>query len=585
MHVLSRIQDRRGFALEATLFVLLLMSTVIAVAYYGAVTVQRTANLDYRGSRVFYASEAGAEAVMAQLADALEDGSLSDQELDAIQPPSLPGFTFDALDVERVGGIATETITDGPFAGLYSLTQRVNITAEASDQVDNTSAIVVSVKAQAIPIFQFGIFYEKDLEATNGPSMEFAGWVHSNGNIYLSSNNAWYRDVITTPNKVFHDRKDNHDVKNGVFINDAAANEVRLDFDSRTHPAPDDFRSQSDTKFDNRLKTDAYGVDSLKVPLPDGMDPKEVLKPRVAGDGELEKKAKYAWKADWYIEVPMNLVTAGVMPCDAMVQTRAAGLSVPGAAACAAIFEGAGTAWEAFYDGREEGWVDVFEVDMEQLRNWVNTNPGTNGTSIMYITFTGAGASTPATDPSGDGLRPVVRLSAGFDLHGPFSFATDRPLYVLGDYNTVSWNPAAVVGDAIMILSNAWTDAAHRIVPFPMTNAANTSVYAAILAGHSPTPCDHENVGCAGGYTDFYGGGIENFPRFLENWGGRTLLYRGSLVSLHYSEYAVGTWNGTYYSPPVRDWQFDTRFRDPANLPPGTPTVGNVIRMAFRPIY
>ena len=39
-----------------------------------------------------------------------------------------------------------------------------------------------------------------------------------------------------------------------------------------------------------------------------------------------------------------------------------------------------------------------------------------------------------------------------------------------------------------------------------------------------------------------------------------------------------------YYSPPVRDWEYDLRFNDPANMPPATPVVGNVIHTAFRPI-
>ena len=44
-------------------------------------------------------------------------------------------------------------------------------------------------------------------------------------------------------------------------------------------------------------------------------------------------------------------------------------------------------------------------------------------------------------------------------------------------------------------------------------------------------------------------------------------------------------WNGGYYSPPARNWEFDTRFEDPANLPPGTPVVGNLIHTAFRPVF
>jgi hypothetical protein len=113
-------------------------------------------------------------------------------------------------------------------------------------------------------------------------------------------------------------------------------------------------------------------------------------------------------------------------------------------------------------------------------------------------------------------------------------------------------------------------------------------VYAAIAAGHSPTICDWQTAGCSGIYPANYGGGLENFPRFLENWGGETLLYRGSLVSLFESEQAnKRTWAAgpTYYSPPARDWRFDLRFQDPSNLPPGTPLVGSVMQLAYRPVY
>ncbi len=127
-------------------------------------------------------------------------------------------------------------------------------------------------------------------------------------------------------------------------------------------------------------------------------------------------------------------------------------------------------------------------------------------------------------------------------------------------------------------------------------------VHAAVAAGFSATPCDvnralppcnpadsaafHGTPLTAGAYPN-YGGGLENFPRFLEDWGGVDMLYRGSLVSLFQSRYAKRkrwAWD-SYYDPPTRDWAFDMAFRDPTKLPPGTPTVGSVIQTAFRPIY
>ena len=83
------------------------------------------------------------------------------------------------------------------------------------------------------------------------------------------------------------------------------------------------------------------------------------------------------------------------------------------------------------------------------------------------------------------------------------------------------------------------------------------------------------------------GGQLEIFPRFLVNWSDRELNFSGSLVSMTVAQYAVGQFVccGSYYSPPIRNWSFDTRFQDPKNLPPGTPVVGNIIHTAFRPLY
>jgi len=139
----------------------------------------------------------------------------------------------------------------------------------------------------------------------------------------------------------------------------------------------------------------------------------------------------------------------------------------------------------------------------------------------------------------------------------------------------------------VTFLSNEWTEGAHAVLSSP-ANTTEMWVFAAIAAGHSATPCDWQVGACA---TPPYGGGLENYPRFLEDWGGsatgRILHYRGSLVSLFESARAdlhVWSWRG-YYNPPQRDWQFDTRFRDPANLPPGTPNAGSVTQIAFRPVY
>jgi hypothetical protein len=78
-------------------------------------------------------------------------------------------------------------------------------------------------------------------------------------------------------------------------------------------------------------------------------------------------------------------------------------------------------------------------------------------------------------------------------------------------------------------------------------------------------------------------GGVHNFLRYIETWGGSTLFYRGSLVSLYYAQYATGTFKccALVYSPPTRAYYFDTLFLNPANLPPGTPMLQDVVNLTY----
>ena len=416
------------------------------------------------------------------------------------------------------------------------------------------------------------------------------------------------------------------------------------------------------------------------------MDPTAVTQPRTVADGQLERQAKFAWKADWYIEVDMGAITAnsamsfpnllariqgyidiyqgggddddceevcekleqailkttsaldkylipdasaavsdldgakgevqsasnegmpgadaadlissinqlqavinsggnanaggggGTLCNIAITHTRPAGLNAPNSNQCSDIFSFTADKW---YEGREQRYVDIIDINVGNMYNWANGNAN-RATSLMYITITNTNG---AMDPAGDGIYPVVRLINANKLQAPMTFSTNHPLYTQGSYNADPlWYPSALVADALTFLSNQWNDAEHQDPVQIRPVAADTDIYAAVMAGHSGTPCDHEVGGC--GITSPYGGGLENFPRFLEDWNPEILMFRGSLVSLSFAQQATGLWgNGPYYRPPVRDWEFDMRFDQPENMPPGTPVVGNVIHTAFRPVF
>ncbi|MET0163428.1 MAG: hypothetical protein ABW318_00315 [Vicinamibacterales bacterium] len=227
--------NRRGFALEATLFVLLLLSVLCVFAVSGVTTTTRTANYDYRNTRTTYAAEAASDDIMQQLSGMVDDGFISQGELDSLTRPTVPGFSIPTMTVVPNGGATQETINDGEFSGLYALIRNYDITTRATDSSGNASRAIVTVKAAAIPIFQFGVFYEKDLEITNGQRLDMQGWVHTNGNIYARSGGGLYlHNIITTPNKFRFRRKDgtNPGGSDQVYIDDAGATARQVNDDS-----------------------------------------------------------------------------------------------------------------------------------------------------------------------------------------------------------------------------------------------------------------------------------------------------------------------------------------------------------------
>lgn len=219
--------------------------------------------------------------------------------------------------------------------------------------------------------------------------------------------------------------------------------------------------------------------------------------------------------------------------------------------------------------------------------------------STQCITTTGAGVGQIAARANKvTGPRHVLRLIDGTLGNlpispdgGGFSVASENPVYVLGDYNASATGggfvdaghaPAAILADAVTVLSNNWND----LVDMNNTTnsgarAATTTYYRmAIAAGKSKTFITNGALANDWG-TD---GGLHNFIRYLENWGGINLNYNGSLVSLYYSQYATGTFKccNTVYGAPQRKYSFDTLFLNPSNLPPGTPMFQDIDNLSYR---
>jgi hypothetical protein len=240
---------------------------------------------------------------------------------------------------------------------------------------------------------------------------------------------------------------------------------------------------------------------------------------------------------------------------------------------------------QPLYDAREGSAVKVTNVDIGKLTTAITNNTNsinTGWTGLLYIADAGAGASTNVTvnGVSYPTTRRAIRLINGSTLPSSgLTVVSENPIYIQGNYNTggssppsnsgtytdpdvsgYTRKPAAVVGDAVNILSSGWSDANSAQGIGSRVASANTTVNAALVGGITPS---------SGGN---YSGGGENFIRFLEDWSTKTLCYYGSMVELYNSQQATGTWtgNGTVFKSPVTNrWFYDDATFSGTTGPPG----------------
>jgi hypothetical protein len=170
------------------------------------------------------------------------------------------------------------------------------------------------------------------------------------------------------------------------------------------------------------------------------------------------------------------------------------------------------------------------------------------------------------------------------------TIASENPVYVQGNWNATGsgfGNPhvaTAVLADAVTLLSNNFSD--RRSFEFPHSvdqrNATTTWYRMAIIAGKGLS-----FQGIAGANAD-YGtdGGAHNFLRYIEDWDGQTLNYRGAIASMFTSRQAVGTYKccTDVYRAPTRAFVFDSDFLTPSLLPPRTPMFRDVNTTGFAQI-
>jgi len=269
-----------------------------------------------------------------------------------------------------------------------------------------------------------------------------------------------------------------------------------------------------------------------------------------------------------------------------------------------------------FYNQREDKWMLLLNINVRDLILWnqqngqpfFSHNDSTEGGIVIFATVAG-----PDSDDTNN--RYGVRVFGSNDIPLPgginvsadptgVTVASDQAIYVVGDYNRgtagggTARQPASLIGDSVNVMSQAyWRSGIAALcggtccqnafcrdgqstqgLDTTSRDATTTWINAAFLGGIDTTNGSN------------YNGGLENYPRFHEDWAGFNLTYQGAFVSLGEAEHVNGNWCGTggsnssgcnIYNPPNRLWNFDPGFNNAANLPPLTPRFVYVQQVLF----
>ncbi|WP_019009076.1 hypothetical protein [Deinococcus aquatilis] len=482
-----------GYALVVALSLVAILAVVLTT--YSLVTVgnTRTSRSSANSSAGFYAAEAALNARAEQIRAKFKGFETPSGTTPTTCLPNVTSGSGDyACKTDIVGERKTVSyVTEGdsetkkiPAGELFEnlIAEETNFTVSGQAiGPNNTPEAITSLTfhSRLVPLFQFAVFFDKDLEFTNTATLNLSGPVHTNGNLFLDSGAGsgtalTIQGQVTAANNIYRGWKHANSCGGTVKIADASTvlQTMACTGTSRTQ------RTGTALNIYGGQVKDRLG--ELEVPSI------EQLQPRIG--------AQYWDQAD--VRIVLKRVSAG---WEAKFVTQS---GLPITVTCP-LGTGLSPAIN-FKDNREaQYWTGVdptrvkrvmLDVDVRQLLTCMDLNPvslglpngladTSQGGLVIFMTIDDTTATStmnnmnPTWGNGNNGAisqttpgRPnnyAVRLKNGDTLrsNNPSSriprgitFVTDQAAFIQGNFNSVAntWIPTAVMSDTINVLSQGW---------------------------------------------------------------------------------------------------------------------------------
>ncbi|MGD9561170.1 MAG: hypothetical protein AB7F88_03010 [Pyrinomonadaceae bacterium] len=187
----ARLSDEKGSTMVLALFVLALVSVFVAYALTRSSAEAASIGNESSEARTLYAAQGSLEMMTRNFNKVFEVKlNPAGKDITRIESAVVPGLSADydfQQDVEQTSKSTTKYLTDGAYAGLYAIRDDWMLKTTATSRSDGTQIeLTRNILNNRIPIFQFGIFYDDDLELFRPPRFSFGGRVHSNRHFFVS---------------------------------------------------------------------------------------------------------------------------------------------------------------------------------------------------------------------------------------------------------------------------------------------------------------------------------------------------------------------------------------------------------------
>lgn len=444
------------------------------------------------------------------------------------------GAQVNSFITEAEANLRQITDPDGTIVSVKSYIVTSNCQHPRNNSVNIT--VNQAIVLRLVYAFQHAVFYCDDLEILPGPNMNFSGRIHSNKDMYLDSNATLTlnSEYVHSAGNIYNRRKDSSEQPPGDVRIKKAGTGAYFDM-SGLDSEDSNWLTESQNRWNGTVQSSVHGVTKLAAPIV----------------GSIQPDGYYANNAD--IKIENGVIRQGS-------QLLVEGTNIP---------SGTISTDADFYNNREAKLIRMTNIDLKKLAGYASGDAEGSPSYPNHLPSNGLIYATRNDAASTE--EPGIRLVNGAQIYraGGLSVVSNDPVYIQGDYNTVSKKPAAVVCDSVNLLSNNWNDS-HSGGALSTRTASSTTYNTAFIAG-----VDNTTPG-------YYNGGLENYPRLHEGWSGKTLSIKGSFVELWNAQIATGAWQygGTQYTAPIRNWNYDTDFTV-NNMPPFTPWAVEAQRSAW----